>query len=126
LALVERSPVLTAIRERRSIEVYYQSLSKERPKPIWRRMTPHAFGYDAFRWHVRAFCHLDQSNDFLLPRILGVQGMSDPGPGPEKDVLWQETFDVKIAPHPDLTDSQKAFVAKDFGMVGGRAVLRVR
>jgi hypothetical protein len=119
--------VLTAVREGRSVEVYYQSLSKERPKPVWRRMTPHAFGYDSFRWHVRAFCHLDQKfNDFLLPRILGARDMGDPGPDGEKDVLWRETFDVEIAPHPELTDSQKAVVAKDFGMVGGRGVLRVR
>jgi hypothetical protein len=119
--------VLTALRERRSVEIYYQSLSKERPKPIWRRMTPHAFGYDGFRWHVRAFCHLDQRfNDFLLPRTLGVGDMGDPGPGAEHDVLWQETFEVEIAPHPELTDSQKAVVAKDFGMADGRSVLRVR
>ncbi|HLK82331.1 MAG TPA: WYL domain-containing protein [Xanthobacteraceae bacterium] len=119
--------VLTAVREKRSVEVYYQSLSKERPKPIWRRMTPHAFGYDGFRWHVRAFCHLDRSfNDFLLPRILGARDMGDSGPGAEHDVLWQETFDVEIGPHPELTESQKAVVAKDYGMVGGRAVLRVR
>ena len=50
-------------------------MNKVRPDPIWRRITPHAFGYDGFRWHVRAYCHLDNKfKDFLLPRILEVRG----------------------------------------------------
>src|SRR5205085_1836562 len=46
--------VLAAVRGHRSLEIFYQSMSPERADPVWRRMTPHAFGYDGFRWHVRA------------------------------------------------------------------------
>ncbi len=56
IAILRR--VLEAVRENQSIEVFYQSMNKSRPDPIWRRMTPHAFGYDGFRWHVRGFCHV--------------------------------------------------------------------
>ena len=64
--------VLGAVRKSQSLEVRYQSMSRERADPLWRRMTPHAFGYDGFRWHVRAYCHIDHKfKDFLLPRILG-------------------------------------------------------
>jgi hypothetical protein len=28
-----------------------------RPEPTWRRTSPHAFGNDGRRWHVRAYCH---------------------------------------------------------------------
>ena len=115
------------MRDHRSIDVHYQSMSKDRPEPIWRRITPHAFGYDGFRWHVRAYCHVtDKFKDFLLPRILGVGEMGDGGADPLQDALWQERFGVEIGPHPDLTASQKAVVAKDFGMEGGSAVLTVR
>ena len=41
-------------------------------------------------------------------------------------VQWNETFDVEIGPHPDLTPSQQAVVAKDYGMKNGRAILTVR
>ena len=51
--------IVGAIRGGRSIEILYQSMSPHRPEPIWRRITPHAFGYDGLRWHVRAYCHLD-------------------------------------------------------------------
>ncbi|MEM6497864.1 MAG: WYL domain-containing protein, partial [Pseudomonadota bacterium] len=63
--------VLGAVRDGRSLSVFYQSMSRERPEPTWRRISPHAFGYDGFRWHVRAYCHLTKKfKDFLLPRIL--------------------------------------------------------
>lgn len=119
--------VLDAVRKARSLEVHYQSMSKERSDPVWRHMTPHAFGYDGFRWHARAYCHIDHKfKDFLLPRILGVRSPGDPGASATEDRQWNETFDVEIGPHPDLTPSQKAVVAKDFDMKNGRAVLTVR
>ncbi|WP_195950032.1 helix-turn-helix transcriptional regulator [Ciceribacter sp. T2.26MG-112.2] len=119
--------ILSAIRENRSIEVHYQSMSSSRTDPTWRRMTPHAFGYDGFRWHARAYCHIDDKfKDFLLPRILGVRDMDVPGPGGDQDALWKKTFDIEIGPHPRLTTSQRAVVAKDYGMTNERAVLTVR
>ena len=102
-------------------------MSRERADPMWRRMTPHAFGYDGFRWHARAYCHLDKKfKDFLLPRILQVRESGEPGASTDQDRQWNEIFDVEIGPHPDLTPSQKAVVAKDYGMKNGRAILRVR
>jgi hypothetical protein len=119
--------IIGAIRENRSIEIYYQSMNRERADPMWRRMTPHAFGYDGFRWHARAYCHLDKKfKDFLLPRILNVRYMGDPGLGGDQDALWQETFDIQIGPHPRLTPSQRAVVAKDYGMTKEHVVLTVR
>ncbi|MEY9772131.1 hypothetical protein ABIA14_004472 [Sinorhizobium fredii] len=119
--------VLEAVRERRSIEVYYQSMGSRRTDPMWRRMTPHAFGYDGFRWHVRGYCHIDEKfKDFLLPRILHVRNLEAPGPGGDQDTLWKKTFDIEIGPHPGLTPSQRAVVAKDYGMTNERVVLTVR
>lgn len=119
--------VLSGIRERRSLEIYYQSMSPERPDPMWRRISPHAFGYDGFRWHVRAYCHAtDKFKDFLLPRILWCRGLGEPGTNSDQDALWQERFSVHIGPHPSLTVSQKAVVAKDYGMADGSAIMTVR
>lgn len=119
--------VLTAYRSGGSIEVLYQSMSAQRPDPTWRRLTPHAFGYDGFRWHARAYCHLtDRFKDFLLPRILGSR---DPAKGDRlggEDELWQERFAVRIAPHPALGPQQQTIVAKDYGMVDGTTTLEIR
>lgn len=55
-----------------AIEVKYQSLS--RPNLLWRWISPHAFGFEGFRWHTRAFCHLDGIfKDFLLSRIVATR-----------------------------------------------------
>jgi hypothetical protein len=119
--------VLSAVRDHRSLDIRYQSMSKGRPDPIWRRITPHGFGYDGLRWHVRSYCHVtDKFKDFLLPRVLDTGSLGEPGAGSDQDVLWQERFGVEIGPHPDLTTSQQAVVAKDYGMENGSAVLTVR
>ena len=119
--------VLNAVRCSNSIEVYYQSMNSKRPEPIWRRITPHAFGYDGFRWHARAYCHLDNKfKDFLLPRILDVRGKDQPGLQGGADWHWNNYFDVIIGPHPALTESQKQVVGKDYGFDHGRGVLSVR
>lgn len=119
--------VLDAMRERRSIEVLYQSMNSIRPDPAWRRMSPHAFGYDGFRWHARAYCHIDgKFKDFLLPRILEVRSPGPGGADGKDDLHWHEHIAVEITPHPQLTDSQKKVVAKDYGMRDGKAALSVR
>lgn len=119
--------VLAAVRERRSLDLHYQSMNRERPDPAWRRITPHAFGFDGLRWHVRAWCHeTKRFKDFLLSRVLGYGEFGEPGAGAAQDRLWQESFDITIVPHPDLSVGQQAVVAKDYNMVDGRAVLTVR
>lgn len=119
--------LLGAVRGKESIEVLYQSMNKRRPDPIWRRITPHAFGYDGFRWHARAYCHLEHTfKDFLLPRTLDARSIGEPGEAGEADWLWNNYFDIIIGPHPELTDSQKKVVAKDYGLEHGDGVLSVR
>ena len=119
--------ILDASREGVSIDVFYQSMNKVRPDPIWRRITPHAFGYDGFRWHARAYCHLEHKfKDFLLPRILEVGSQGEPGEAGEQDWLWNNFFDVVIGPHPALTESQKKVVTKDYGLERGNGALSVR
>ena len=119
--------ILDAVREGTSVDVFYQSMNKTRPEPIWRGITPHAFGYDGFRWHVRAYCHIEHKfKDFLLPRILETCEMGKPGLSGEQDWLWNNYFDVIIGPHPDLTKSQKDVVAKDYGLEHGGGVLSIR
>lgn len=119
--------VLEAVRESQSIEVLYQSMNSARPDPIWRWMTPHAFGYDGFRWHVRAYCHVEAKfKDFLLPRILEVGAKGEPGQSSEHDWLWNNYFDIVVGPHPDLTEGQKKVVAKDYGLEIDKTVLSVR
>jgi hypothetical protein len=119
--------VLAAVRNSKSLNILYQSMSSDHLDPVWRRITPHAFGYDGFRWHARALCHkTSKFKDFLLRRTLGIGSPVDPGVVGAQDSLWRETFDIVIVPHPDLSVGQQAVVARDYGMTDGNARLTVR
>jgi predicted DNA-binding transcriptional regulator YafY len=118
---------IDAIRERKALEIRYQSLSIKRPEPTWRWISPHALAFDGNRWHVRAFCHIDRSfKDFLLPRILKARATADAEAGSEDDSIWNELITVSLKAHPGLTDEQKRVVAQDFGMKGERVDVKVR
>ena len=119
--------MLDAVRGGMALEIRYQSLSTNRPKPVWRWITPHAFGYDGHRWHIRAFCHIDrQFKDFLLPRVLKTRANGEPEAEPGDDYVWQEYTKVALKPHPGLTEYQQQVVARDYGMTSGEVRVRVR
>lgn len=117
--------LLSAIREQRSVHIHYQSLT--RTDSMWRWITPHAFGSDGLRWHVRAFCHVDRIfKDFLLPRFLEAKDDGEPGASPNADAPWHDFTDVVLVPHPQLSPSQRRVVALDYGMEGESLKVRVR
>jgi hypothetical protein len=118
---------LDAIRTRKALEIRYQSLSVNRPQPMWRWISPHAFAFDGYRWHVRAFCHIDRTfKDFLLPRFLKTRNTAEAEAGRDEDFIWNEVITVTLKPHPGLTDDQKRIVSQDFGMIDDRLDVPVR
>jgi hypothetical protein len=119
--------VLDAIRRGRSVRVLYQSMNPQRPEPLWRWISPHAFANDGLRWHVRAFCHLDRRfQDFLLPRCLNADGDAPKEGSGTEDVNWQTFFDVVLMPNPQLSPNQQSIVAQDYCMTGGKISIPVR
>jgi predicted DNA-binding transcriptional regulator YafY len=119
--------LLAVIRKGASIEVHYQSMSPNRPDAHWRRVTPHAFGSDGLRWHVRGYCHIDRDfKDFVLSRWRGLRDEGPPGIAAEQDRDWQETFDVVLKPNPVLSPGQQKAVAWEYDMPKGRMTLAVR
>ena len=119
--------VLTAVRERASIEVLYQSMNEQRPEPVWRRISPHAFGSDGFRWHVRAYCHIDQRyKDFLLSRCLDTRSPGASDCSHQEDRQWEEFFNVVLTPNPKFGEHQQKVIALDYDMHDGSVEIPVR
>jgi predicted DNA-binding transcriptional regulator YafY len=119
--------IVAAIRRKRSLEVCYQSMNAARPDPQWRWITPHAFGNDGLRWHVRAYCHIDKKfKDFLLSRCLEAGNEGEPGAKPSDDTYWNGFFEVILSPNPSLSEKQQEVVAQDYNMTGGRVSVPVR
>lgn len=119
--------LLAVMRAGASVEVRYQSMSPQRPNSQWRRITPHAFGSDGLRWHVRGFCHLDGAfKDFVLSRWRGLRNTGAAGAHASADQDWTDTFQVEFQPNPALSPSQQEAVAWEYDMPGGRTALSVR
>lgn len=109
--------LLDAIRRSRSLEIRYQSMNAIRPEPIWRRITPHAFGHDGLRWHVRAYCHIDSKfKDFILSRLFDFRNEAAPGASSAEDTVWSSHFTVVLKPNPGLSEGQQEAVALEHGM----------
>tara|TARA_R110000787_G_scaffold259339_2_gene364639 strand:- start:3520 stop:4377 length:858 start_codon:yes stop_codon:yes gene_type:complete len=119
--------IVAAIRNKRAVEIRYQSMNPNRPAPEWRWITPHAFGNDGLRWHVRAFCHIDKKfKDFILSRCLGARNEDIAGAEPEIDRYWLEKFDVTLMPNPVLGEAQRRIIAQDYEMKNGQISFPVR
>ncbi len=117
--------VLGAIRERRSLSVTYQSMSRE--KPARRSISPHALAFDGFRWHTRAFDAESASfRDFVIGRISKPKPDRQPPVPASEDADWVTFVDLVIGPHPRLTPAQTRAISLDYGLGRGTVRLRVR
>lgn len=117
--------IVKVLKAGNSINIQYQSMS--RPDPVWRWVSPHAFAYDGFRWHIRAYCELvDEFRDFILGRILDVQNVKVSKIDSADDYKWNHFVTLKIAAHPDLTPGQRKIIEKEYNMSDGVAQIKVR
>lgn len=117
--------VLAAIRRKRMLQIEYQSMT--RPNPTVRGISPHAVGFDGFRWHVRAYCHEHHDfRDFVFARILNVASDEESTADPLNDAAWINMIDVVLAPHPELKEGQKRAIELDYGMQDGRVSFQTR
>jgi len=117
--------VLAAIRRKRMLQIEYQSMN--RPNPTVRGISPHAVGFDGFRWHVRAYCHERHDfRDFVFARILNVASDEESTADPLNDAAWTNMVDVVLAPHPELREGQRRAIELDYGMQDGRVSFQTR
>jgi len=109
---------IQAIRKSQSIRVSYQSFSH--PHPTWRWLTPHALGFDGFRWHTRAWCHERKDfRDFVLARFLSINGSRSDHIDSGEDREWHTRVTLRIGPNPKMKPAQRRAIERDFGMTNG-------
>lgn len=117
--------ILLSIKNHYSIEIDYQSLS--RPERLKRWISPHALGYDGFRWHCRAYCHMtDIFKDFNLGRIYSIEGKRESDVDPKNDIDWETMITLRIGPNPKLNESQQEVIKHEYGMENGESSIDVK
>jgi hypothetical protein len=108
--------VVQAIKYKQIVSVDYRSFNNPQPGNT-RLISPHAFGTDGSRWHVRAYCHTQNKfKDFVLGRIAEASITTETDVDISNDRKWFNYFDVVIGPDPKLNEAQKTLVAMDYGM----------
>lgn len=117
--------VLLAINNKKAIEINYQSMRLPNPKTRW--ITPHSFGYDGSRWHVRSLCHNDSFyKDFNLGRILSISESSDHIFDHSVDYEFHNEIGATIAPHPELEAGPKSCIERDYCMQNGQITFNIK
>jgi len=108
--------LVQAIKNKQVVSVDYRSFNNPQAGNT-RLISPHAFGTDGSRWHVRAFCHESNSfKDFVLGRIASAVMGSESDIDGNSDHKWLNYAEVIIGPNPALNEAQKNIVAMDYGM----------
>jgi hypothetical protein len=122
---VERR-VFLGVSLKRKVCVIYRSVHGA-GKEAWRWISPHAFGHDGYRWHVRAWCGNDgKFKDFVLSRIQQAEFPIEPaGPLPMDDewVTWET---LRLIPNPGFTPEQQAGLRLDYDIPPEGLELKVR
>lgn len=125
---VDQATLLTllfAIRNAKRVDVTYQSMSASELER--RQISPHALGYDGFRWHVRAFCHSRGSyRDFVIARVLRASPSQVDALGADADAAWHRRVDLVIGPNPALSPGAKRVIELDYAMQAGRVTISCR
>lgn len=118
--------LVQAARDGRKIDMGYVSLTS--PDEESRIIAPHTLVCTPLRWHVRAYCEKNREyRDFVLSRFRGINGIEgDADMTKEQDERWNTKIDIVLVPDSRLTDYQKAIIAEDYNMAGGKRVISVR
>ena len=117
--------MLRAVAERSMLEICYQSIARDEKQE--RYISPHAFGYDGVRWHVRAYCHLRRGfRDFVFGRILSADRLKASPIDPANDLEWNTNVELILMPDASLTPEQRKGVEADYGMEDGTVTIACR
>lgn len=117
--------VLTAINNQNAIKIKYQSISHPKPKIRW--ITPHSLAHNGFRWHIRALCHNDNIyKEFVLGRIFSIENSMKQIFDHSFDYEWHQEISVKIAPNPQLNETLRALIERDYCMKNGEVTISMK
>ncbi len=107
--------VFRATVQGKSLRIRYASLNSSSFR--WRWISPHAFAFDGYRWHARAFCHEDKAfKDFVLGRIADTGEEGKPAARSDDDVEWTQTSRLILAPAKGMKPAEIRALELDFGL----------
>lgn len=120
------STVLQAARTGSGVRIVYRSMTN--PEGVSRIVFPHSLVRAPRRWHMRAWCAERRDfRDFVLSRVQTAESVETPQPdeaAASHDASWARMVDLRLVPHPNLTEAQQNLIASE--MFPGARVKRLR
>lgn len=108
------SGISKVIRFKSDMRIVYRSMGQ--PKPHDRIITPHHLIRVGRRWHVRAYCALnDDFRDYSLGRIVELEQLNTlHGKSVSEDIKWNKLLNVRLIAHPGLTVDQENVIRFEY------------
>jgi hypothetical protein len=118
--------ILQAFLNTKKIKLKYWSISSGSAKV--REIIPTGFGNDGYRWHVRAWCCVNEDyRDFVLGRISQVKSLTDYEEELPADADWNTLETVRLKPNSKLPENSRRAIELDYGIrKNGTLKLEVR
>ena len=119
--------IIRAMKQKTKVEVVYSSLS-DRESSASRIIEPHSLVNNGLRWHVRAYSEATYDfRDFVLSRMQQAKQLTDKAESnPEYDDDWMELINLKLVPHPKLSDNKRQTLLTDYAAIDEVIELNVR
>jgi hypothetical protein len=123
------SRIYRAIRDRKALEIGYQSMTDIDPKIRW--IAPHALASDGLRWHARAYCFLHEDyRDFVLTRMAVPANAKSLQQRPAGelpiDQEWTNMVELTLTPVAALGAAQAAAIRREYGFKDEVLTIRIR
>ncbi|EIJ32867.1 WYL domain-containing protein [Thiothrix nivea] len=111
------SRVVTAIREHKTLEIYYHAkLGGFESLTI----SPNQLVYASGRYHARAYCHeRNRFIDLVLSRILEAEAATEDWVSSEEDAEWNTVEALHFIPNPALPENLKRTLLLDHRLEQG-------
>ena len=107
--------LMAAVMNQSALVIKYASVSSEAIAK--RRIAPHAFGHDGFRWHARAWCFENHGyRDFVLSRVIAVMAEEALTETLPDDAEWNGTVTVTARLNPALPGDVKKSLRADYAL----------
>lgn len=119
--------IIRSIKQKTKLEVVYSSLS-DRESSASRIIEPHSLVNNGLRWHVRAYSEETYDfRDFVLSRIQQARQLNEKAESkPEYDDDWMELINLKLIPHPGLSETKRQTLLTDYAAIDEVIEINVR
>lgn len=115
--------MLSAIQNEQTLSVLYHSNNDK----LRRTLSPHRLVYVNHRYHVRAYCHLDNAFfDFTLARMTSIKTSTTAWKPDHDDKDWHAYLPLFFQINPDLPESVQLMLKVDYQLKGNQHCISTR